>query len=124
MIDSPTAYGEDGGPVPTVGFDYDSADQHSDWKPESDLSEYSQEDIDRGVKVFTTLLSWIWQGGMQNPQGIMIRAIIACWVFLKPLRPLAESDLARGFGMKKQSIGRWVVHFKRSFPRIKLAHFR
>jgi hypothetical protein len=121
---STIAHGEDGKPVGWTDFDYDTIeDRLFNFKP-GDLSEFSQEDVDRALKVFTTLLDWVWQSGMKNGNGIQIRAIIVCWVFLKHVRPLQEAELARGFGKKKQSINRWVEHFKKSFPRIKIPHFR
>ncbi len=115
---------ENGRPVPCTQFDYDQVDedvfQH---KPESDLSEFTQEEIDRALVVLRVLLQWIWQSGMKNADGLQIRAIIVCWIFLKELRPLTLTEMARGFGKKKQSLGRWVDQFKRLF-RIKTPHMR
>jgi hypothetical protein len=125
VINSQVAHGEDGAPIGWTGFDYDTIeDRLFNYRPESDLSEFSQDDIDRALKVLTTLLEWVWQSGMKNGNGIQIRAIIMCWIFLKHVRPLQEAELARGFGKKKQSLGRWVENFKKAFPRIKVPHFR
>jgi hypothetical protein len=119
------AHGEDGRPVPFEEFDYATVNKNVDgWEPETDLSEFTQEDIDRALKVLRTLLQWVWQMGMKNADGIQIRAILVCWIFLKELRPLELSDLGRGFGKPKQSFGRWHDNFKNHFPRIRTPHMR
>ena len=73
---------------------------------------------------FTRLMEWLWQDGMKNSEGLQIRAAILCWVFLSQLRPLTMTQMAAGFGKKKQSLGRWVDDYKRQpdFPRI--AHMK
>jgi hypothetical protein len=125
MSDADLAHGEDGRPVPCVTFDYAEVEKGlGEHEPDSDLSEFSQEDIDRALKVLTTLLQWVWQMGMKNADGIQIRAILVCWIFLKELRPLQLSDLGKGFGKPKQSFGRWHDNFKKCFPRIRTPHMR
>lgn len=42
------------------------------------------------------------------------------WVFLPEVRAMNMSQLARGYGLHKQSLGRWVDKFKKEFPHIKL----
>jgi hypothetical protein len=115
----PTAYAheENGGLVPSQQFDYDSLE------PKVELSEMSQEDVDRALTVLRVLLLWIWQNGMKNSEGLKIRAIVVCWIFLKELRPMTLTQLTGGFGMKKQSAGRWVDDFKRRF-KIRTPHMR
>ncbi len=80
--------------------------------------------MDAALKVFSRLLEWIWQNGMKNSEGLTIRAVIACWIFLKHLRPLTLTQMARGFGKKKQSLGRWVDDFKIAFPHIRNPHMK
>jgi hypothetical protein len=118
--EDPTAYvyHEDGSRVPVTQFDYDLLD------PDVELVQMSQEDVDRGLKVLNVLLNWIFQNGMKNSEGLKIRAIIICWIFLKHLRPMTLTQLATGFGMKKQSIGRWLDQFKTDFRSIRTPHMR
>ena len=120
------AHGEGGELVPAAEFDYDAIDRtvFDFRKPDSDLEQFSAEDLERSVKGMQRLCEWIWQTGMKNPDGVKIRAIICCWVILPELRPLTLTQLARGYGLKKQSIGRWVDDFKRVFPRVQNAHMR
>ena len=61
---------------------------------------------------------------MKNPDGVKIRAIICCWIFLKELRSVSETDMAVGYGLKKQSLGRWVEQFKKHFPHIRISQLR
>ncbi|HEV2210838.1 MAG TPA: hypothetical protein VG167_18855 [Verrucomicrobiae bacterium] len=118
------AHEEDGRPVPASQFDYNQVDEDVfGHQPESDLSEFSQQEVDRALVVLRVLLSWIWQNGMKNSEGLKIRAIIICWIFLKELRPMSLTELATGFGMKKQSLGRWHDHFKTVF-KIRTPHMR
>src|SRR4051812_825066 len=119
------AHGEDGRIVPSTEFDYDLVDQNLFGKDaESDLSQFTQEEVDRALKVLRVLLQWIWQNGMKNVDGLKIRAIIVCWIFLKELRPLTLTQLAVGFGLKKQSVGRWFDRFKKDHRGIRTCHMR
>jgi hypothetical protein len=119
------AHAEDGHLVPIAEFDYASVELNLFGEnPEAEIAEFSQEEIDRGIKVLRLLLQWIFQDGMKNADGLKIRAIISCWIFLKELRPLTLTELARGFQLDKQSIGRWVDKFKEDFPEIKTCHMR
>jgi len=124
--DDPRAYAheEDGRPVPATPFDYGRIDEAVfDYKPESDLTQFSQEDVDRALKVFRELLRWVFQNGMKNPDGVKIRAILVCWIFLEELRGLTLTELAAGYGMKKQSFGRWLDEWKLEF-KIRTPHMR
>ncbi len=125
MDDPSFAHGEGGDRIPYTDFDYEAVEFKFDGKDASlDISGLPQEDVDRGVLVVTVLLKWLWQSGMRNPEGIQIRAIILCWVFIKALRPLDLTQIAGIFGKDKQSLGRWVDDFKLAFPRIRIAHMR
>ncbi len=116
-------YEEGGRRVPATEFDYEGLDgEVCDLEPR-DLSGFSQEDVDRAIAVFRKLLNWVWQNGNKNDDGIKIRAIIVCWIFLEENRPKTLTEMAVGFGMKKQSLGRWVDQFKRVF-RIPTRHMR
>jgi hypothetical protein len=121
------AHAEDGHLEPSVEFDYDEIDcrvPEFHVEPEEDPEEFTAEEIEAACKVFTRLVQWIWQNGMRHPEGITIRAIVVCWVFLAELRPLNLTQMAGAFGKKKQSLGRWVDDFKRAFPAIRIAHMK
>ena len=117
------AHDEDGTFVEYTQFDYEAVDEALG-SPRDQLADYSQEDIDRALKVLEILLQWVWQKGKNNFDGLGIRAIIICWVCLKEVRPMTETELATGFGKPKQSFGRWIEQFKIFFPRIRLPHMR
>ena len=118
-------HGEDGQLEPTCNFPYDEVDQSLfGAEARKELNDLSAADFEAASRVFRALVSWMWQNGMKNPQGLNLRAIIVCWVFLEHLRPLTLTELARAFGKKKQSLGRWVDDFKRAFPRIRNSHMK
>ncbi len=122
---SQIAYGEDSHLTPYQEFDYEAVDQSfSKDVSEFDISKFSQDDIDRTLVVMEVLLKWVAQSGMKRPEGVQHRAVIMCWVFLKMMRPLQLTQLATGYGIHKQSLGRWVDDFKRHFPRIRIPHMR
>jgi hypothetical protein len=112
------AHGEDGSLVHVDQFDWAKIE------PESDLVGMDQESVDRAIVVMRSLLQWVWKNGMNNPEGLQLRAMIVCWLFLKELRPMQLSELARGFGKKKQSVGRHVDDFKVHFPKFRSPHMR
>lgn len=118
-------HNESGALVPVQDFDYDAVDQNLfPGATREELEQLTQTEIDAALKLFRLLLSWIWQSGMKNPEGIQIRAILVCWIFMKELRPLTLTQMATGFGKKKQSLGRWHDNFKRRFPDIITPHMR
>jgi len=119
------AHNEAGQIEATTDFDYDELDARLfNVRPETDLEQFSAEEMERGLKVFRVLTEWMWQDGMKNSDGLTIRSIIVCWIFLKHLHPLTLTEIARGFGKKKQSLGRWVDDFKRAFPHIRNPHMK
>jgi len=117
-------HAEDGHLEPTCEFDYASIEQALFNVSPEEWDKISPEQLDAVLKVFRSLVAWMWQSGMKNPEGLNIRATILCWVFLEHLRPLTLTDLARASGKKKQSIGRWVDEFKRAFPGIRNSHMK
>lgn len=120
------AHEEDGHITGTTEFDFEKVERNlfGQQPTANDLSQISALELEAAEKAFTRLLDWVWQNGMKNPEGVKIRAIVVCWVFLKHLRPMTLSELAQGYGMKKQSLGRWVDQFKADFPKYRTAHMR
>ncbi len=117
--ESKPCFAEDGHIEPACEFDYDAIDRGS-----FGAEQPSDEHMDGAKRAFTQLVEWVWQSGMNNADGIAIRAIIVCWIFLPELRPLSLTEMAQGFDKHKQSLGRWVDIFKRDFPHIRIAHMK
>lgn len=111
--------------IPTTDFDYSIVEKNLfQIEPENDLTEFTAVELDAATRAFGRMLQWVWQDGMKNPDGVKIRSIIVCWIFLKELRPMTLTQIAQGYGMKKQSLGRWVDQFKLDFPEIRTVHMR
>jgi len=119
------AFDENGHPQGTVEFDYGAVDRNAfHVEPEAE-AEVSAENLEAATRAFRQLVQWMWQDGMKNDEGLKLRAIIVCWVFLEHLRSTINlTDLARAFGKKKQSLGRWVDDFKRVFPNLRNGHMK
>lgn len=119
------AHEEDGHLTGVTEFDWDQVERElGSWSPESDLTELTPQEMEAARRALKIILQWVFQNGSKNIQGVGIRAVIACSVFLEELHPLTETQLARGYGMHKQSIGRWVEDWKRCFPDLRTCHMR
>ncbi len=90
-------------------------------EPETDEA---QRDLDGAIAAFEKLLNFVWQNGPKNDNGIQIRAVLCCWIFLKHLRPMSLTEMAAFIGRDKQSLGRWFDAFKKDFPEIKTTHMK
>lgn len=106
--------GEHGERVPVEHFDFDRLDDSTQENPQ----------MDAAIEAFQILLNWVWQSGSKNADGVKIRSVLACWIFLKPLRSINLTELSKAYGMEKQSLGRWHDDFKRHFPDIRTPHMR
>lgn len=120
---SELAFGENGERVLAEDFDYNLFDGVRE-EVAAEAANLSPAEMETALKLFEHLLRWQWQSGMRNPDGVKIRAIICCWIFLKVLRPMTLTQLAHHYGMDKQSLGRWVDQFKKDFPQIRTVHMR
>ena len=138
------AHCEDGHVEPSVDFDYAaveralrSIERHKIPSADRDhvrsevdrslretISNLSSDQTDVLLAMLVRVLDWLWSDGMKNPDGLQIRAMLLCWNFLEHLRPLTLTQLARGFGKRKQSLGRWQDQFKLDFPEIKTCHMK
>jgi hypothetical protein len=125
-----TAFDNQGKVIGVEEFDYDLVERRlgedlSSPEAQEELSQLTPEEVQAGLKLFRALIRWQWQDGMKNPNGLTIRAIICCWIFIEELHPMTLTQMARGFGSRdKQSLGRWVDLFKKHFPFIKTPHMR
>ena len=112
-------------------FDYDLVERRTSstgsGNPEfqEEMSKLTPEAVEVGLVIFRCLMRWLWQDGMKNPRGLLIRAIIMLWIFIPELHAMTLTRLAHGFGFNhKQSLGRYVDDFKIKFPYIKTPHMR
>lgn len=125
-----TAFDEQGKVTGVEEFDYDLVERRlaedlSSPELREELSQLTPEEVEAGLKLFRCLVRWLWQNGMRNPNGLTIRAILVCWIFVEELHPMTLTQMARGFGCRhKQSLGRWMDAFKLQFPFIKTPHMR
>lgn len=117
------AHADDGSLTAAVEFDYEAIERNLFARRAAEEID-NQAVIDGAARLFQQFMRWVWQDGKKNPNGVQIRAMIACWIFIPELRPLKETDLAIGWGMKKQSIDRWVQEWKKDFPKVRSPHMR
>ena len=73
------------------------------------LSRRSQSDETVALQ---TALEWISQKVPKSDNGVIIRANVACWHYLKAWRPMTLTALAAQIGRDKQAVGRWEDDFK------------
>src|SRR5438128_2717486 len=124
-----TAFDENGKPTPVANFDYEAIDKNlqtdrKEIRRACRNGELSQEDFDRALALCGTLARWIFQSGRPDRGGLSIRAIIVCWHMLAEIRDQPLTQVALRFGKHKQSFGRWVDDFKKTFPRWRIAATR
>ena len=90
-----------------------------------ELAQMSPQEKEAALKIFSCLVRWLWQDGMKSPEGLTIRSILVCWIFLEELHGMSLTQMARGYGGRhKQSLGRWHDSFKAAFEFIKTPHMR
>lgn len=124
MKDGDLAFGENGERIPVANFPFHLLDEVAAEEKGIAAEEFTIAELAGAEEAFRRLMTWVWQDGMRNPEGVKIRAIICCWVFLKHVRPCTLTELAARYGMKKQSLGRWVDQFKLDFPDYWTCHMR
>jgi hypothetical protein len=117
------AYDEDGLLIAVSDFPFSEIDVRL--HPVAAVEEQPKEFTGaQGQTAFARLVGWQYQNGKCNPEGLLIRAIVVCWIFLPHLHPLNLTQMANMFGKHKQSMGRWVDDFKREFPGIQNPHMK
>jgi hypothetical protein len=124
-----SAWDENSQPVGAVEFDYDEVSRRLEedlFDPDDrELDSLTPQEAEKALKCIRWIVRWLWQDGMKNTDGLTIRAILVCWIFIEELRPLSMSDMARGFGCRdKQSLGRWHDHLKACAPWLRTSHMR
>ena len=113
------AYDEDSSGIGSVDFDWNKVARDLG-EPLDETDEAKQSEArDMTAAAMNKLFLWVWQRGKNDKRGLAHRAAILCWVFLPQIHELSMTDLATGFGLHKQSIGRWVEDFKKAFPYLK-----
>ena len=97
----------------TVDFAYDEIDRRV-----FGVETSAEEAIEESLECQRRIWQWVYQPPNKDMDGFVCRSIVACWVFVPPLRAYSMTDIAGRFGKKKQSIGRWVADFKKEFPAV------
>lgn len=119
-MDHETAYDEEGHHQLTVPFDLEEVERR--------LGEEQINLNDEQVKILgealQRILAWIWQSGMSDHRGTLIRTTIACWVLHPEVAAMSLTELAQGMGLHKQSLGRWSDKWKEQFPDLKNSHMK
>src|SRR5689334_14493304 len=107
------AFAEDGSLTPVVNFDFDEVDRNLSGAKEIDQPNASDE---KAIQAVQKIVSWIFQSGKQNDEGYKVRATIAAWRALPQYHHYTETEMAALLGKHKQSVGRWVTDWKKTFP--------
>jgi hypothetical protein len=119
-MDCDLQFDEDSRLIATTSFPYDEVDRDLGlFEPDSP----EKYDLDAASEAIRRLLRWLFQNGPRNPEGLQIRAVVLCHIFLPELRPMTLTQMAGCMGKHKQSLGRWQDQFKRDFPNIPSSHF-
>lgn len=122
---SSAAHDEDSSLTAFCPPDYDAIDRNVfHVTPAEDECSLSVAELDAAGKGMLALIEWLWSDGCKNSDGLQNRAVVLCSVFVPTLRGLTMTEMARGFGKKKQSIGRAVDSFKARFPHIRTANMK
>lgn len=111
-------YDEQGSVTLTTDFSYEDVDAHLGYE----LPKY---DFDNILECQRRIWAWVYQEN-KDLDGFLCRCIVACWIFVPTNRAQTMTYIAGRFGKKKQSLGRWVADFKKTFPEIAshLQHLR
>lgn len=109
---------------PTIPFPYHDVDGDASDEDGPPLS-FTASEWEKFGQGLEKIIRWIYQDpGHYNFEGIQIRALIVAWLVVDELQPLTLTQLARMYGRDKQSFGRWVEHWKESFPEIRNCHMQ
>jgi len=114
------AFNDDGQRERYVDFDYGEIDEALEECEEK----LTPDQRDALLKMFRSVMLWLWQDAMKDPDGLLMRAVVLCWMFCGHLRQHSLSQIAGGFGRVKQSPHRWVTRFKAAFPYIKVPQLK
>lgn len=119
------AFDDDGELIGKEEFDFDQVDENLTGDcPAPGLEHITRREMIIALKMFEMLVRWMFQNGFSNLNGLQIRAVIVCWIFLPNLHGFSMTRLAEGMGKDKQSLGRWHDDFKKKFPFIRTPHMR
>lgn len=105
-----TNYEDDGSQTLAVDFSYPELEQLN--------HRYEFDPIDMACQCQRKVWEWVWQGDCRDKEGFFVRAAIACWIFVPALRDYTLTTMAGRVGKKKQSLGRWIEDFKKTFPEL------
>jgi hypothetical protein len=114
------AFDENSQHIEFVDFPYDAID---DPDPHGEvIGGLSHREQEAALKLFMAMIRWIFSTGHRD--GIFLRALLVCWIFLPDLHQKSMQSLAKDYDKHKQSFGRWHDDFKKKFPHIKTVHMK
>lgn len=110
---------------PTCGPDWEAIEVNCDGQDFIEaVKELRAEHLEGALIVIRGLMAWTYQNGSTNMEGKAIRNAIIEWLVLPQLRHLTLTQISKAYGKHKQSLGRWVDDFKRTFPTVKTVHMK
>lgn len=118
-----TEFGENGPPGSSYHFNYEEVES-ANYSFEKMKEEIREELMEEFSQFVIKLSRWVWQNASHNRDGLQHRASIFCWRINPDLEYMTLTHLAEGFGLDKQSIGRWHDSFKREFPNLKFIRIK
>ena len=111
----------DGSLTGVTEFPYDEVDRNLSGAKEIEHLNASDE---KAIRAVQKVVSWIFQSGKQNDEGYKVRATIAAWRALPQYHHYTETEMAALLGKYKQSVGRWVTDWKKTFPSDRSPHMK
>lgn len=110
------AFDEAGHLIESADFDYSQVEQNLSadgvFLTDEGASRSYADSHYRENRALQAALEWISQKVPKSDNGVIIRANIACWHYLKAWRPMTLTALAAQIGRDKQAVGRWEDDFK------------
>lgn len=124
-------FDQNGTVTATVDFNYSEVDEllQGDRLNSSDIRRMIEEAArEEGMHMAAQAVGSLarWLGTTKNKHGIACRGIVLNWLYDSLQHDCSLTEIAGQYGLKKQSVGRWVDDFKKEFPQavIHLKHIR
>ena len=118
------AFNDAGSIEPSVGPDWDEIESGVSGTG-VDREEFEQiAGSVQTIRAVQAVLRFIFQGGIDDQEGIKNRAVVQGWLLLPEYEVLSLTDLARIFHCSKQNISKSVELSKRRFPALRNRHMR
>jgi len=103
---------DEAGITQTSELDWASVDANVFGVIDTEFAEWKEQQ----GRMLSNIWQWVHQGRLDDIDGFHCRCIIVNWAFNELNWNDSMTEVAGQFGKKKQSISRWLVEFKKSFP--------